>query len=166
MSGPPTHAEPASTWPEGVDVRRSGADEVRQLQQHVLRPNGPLPADRSPPPDWVHLAAWAGNAMIGAASLGPAPWPRPDLAPLDRPTWQLRSMAVREDRRNRGIGSALLQAAVDLATESGAGFLWAEARIAALSLYQRGGWTITGPEWHKTGVGPHRYVVCRLADGP
>lgn len=143
----------------GILIRSADAAEVRGLQQSVLRPGGPLPADRPPPPDWLHLAAELHGRIVGAASLGPAPWPRRDLAELPQPTWQLRSMAVHASRRGGGIGTGLLEAALATAERNAAASLWAEARIAAVSLYVRSGWQVVGPKWHKPGVGPHRYVV-------
>ncbi len=128
------------------------------MQLQVLRPGGPLPGDRPFPPDWHHLAAVLNDEVIGACSVGPAPWPRPDLAEPPAPQWQLRSMAVAPEHRG-GVGSAVLTAAVDLAAGQGAGCLWASARVRALGLYLRGGWQLVGPEWDKPGVGPHRYVV-------
>ncbi len=124
----------------------------------VLRPDGPLPGDRPFPPDWHHLAALVGGEVIGACSVGPAPWPRPDLAAPDAPQWQVRSMAVLPAHRG-GVGAALLSAAVDLASSQGAGSLWATARVPALGLYQRDGWRVVGPPWDKPGIGPHRYVI-------
>lgn len=124
----------------------------------VLRPAGPLPGDQPFPPDWRHLAAVVDGRIVGACSLGPSPWPRPDLAEPPQPQWQLRSMAVLPDHRG-GVGSALLSAAVEAAADEGAVCLWATARVAALGLYRRAGWRVVGPEWDKPGIGPHNYVI-------
>jgi hypothetical protein len=51
---------------------------------------------------------------------------------------------------------------VRLAAGAGAASLWADARVAALNLYLRGGWAVVGQEWHKPGIGPHRWIVARL----
>lgn len=128
------------------------------MQQQVLRPDGPLPTDRPHPPDWQHVAALVDGLVVGACSVGPAPWSHPELLGLRAPQWQLRSMAVLPERRG-GVGSRLLRAAVEVAAQAGAGSLWADARVAALGLYERGGWLVVGQEWIKPGVGPHMYVV-------
>ena len=142
-------------------VRPASPDEVRAVQTRVLRPDGPLPGDRPHPASWRHLAAEVDGHVVGAVSVGPAPWRRPDLAPLPRPQWQLRSMAVLAEYRG-GVGARLLAAAVATAREAGAGGLWATARTAALGLYRRGGWRAVGEQWEKAGIGPHRYVVLSL----
>lgn len=74
-------------------------------------------------------------------------------------------MAVLPEYRG-GTGAALLSAAVDIAWTGGARGLWATARREALGLYLRGGWQVVGPEWHKAGVGPHRFIVLETPPSP
>lgn len=145
-------------------VRPASAEEVRPVQQAVLRPAGPLAGDQPHPPDWLHFAAEIDGAVVGACSVGPSAWTNLDVCVLPAPTWQLRSMAVLPAHRG-GVGAQLLVAAVSGAHSAGASCLWANARVAALNLYLRGGWRIVGQPWDKPGVGPHRYVVrCWAAD--
>lgn len=124
----------------------------------VLRPDGPLPGDTEPTGHWSHVAATVDERVIGACTVGPSAWRHPDLVELVDPQWQLRSMAVLPEFRG-GVGTQLLTAAVGMARAAGAASLWANARREALGLYTRGGWTIVGSQWHKPGIGPHRYVV-------
>lgn len=137
-----------------IEIRQATYDEVRPVQQTVLRPDGPLPADTPMPDDWVHVAAVLDGRVIGAVSAGPRPWPHPDVLDLPEPQWQLRAMAVVPEHRG-GVGAQLLAAISELAP----GSLWAEARVAALGLYVRGGWRVVGQPWDKPGVGPHRWVL-------
>ena len=139
-------------------VRPASEAEVRPVQLRVLRPDGPLPGDTPFPAHWGHVAALVDDQVIGACSIGPSPWPRPDLAELPAPQWQLRSMAVLPEHRG-GVGAVLLSAAEDIAAREQVASLWATARVRALGLYRRGGWRVVGPEWDKPGVGPHRYVI-------
>ena len=134
------------------------SEEVRAVQQAVLRPDGPLPGDTDHPLDWLHVAAIVGGEVVGACSIGPSPWAHPELLELPEPQWQLRSMAVLPHHRG-GTGSLLLAAAVRRARQAGAQSLWANARVEALNLYLRAGWRVVGPQWHKPGVGPHRWIV-------
>ena len=143
-----------------IEVRRADLAQVRALQLAVLRPDGPLPGDAPPPEDALHVGAFEGGDAVGAASVLPAPWPGPGVLPA--PTWQLRSMAVRRDRRGAGVGRAVLDLAVATAREQGASALWAAARLEALGFYTTAGWTAVGPEWVKPGVGPHRWVTLTL----
>lgn len=152
-----------------VEVARGPDVEVaRALQLRIMRPNGPLPTDREPPDDWLQLVARDDSGdIIGAARFGPSPWPRSDLADPPTPAWQLRSVAVLPEQRGGGFGTALIGGAQAVAVTRGAATLWAEARLAALPLYQRLGWHAVGAEWDKPGVGPHRFVwVALLHDDP
>ena len=144
-----------------IRVRDATLDEVRAVQLRVLRPEGPLPGDTGPPPGWLHVAAEDHGDVVGACSIGPAVWPHPDLVDLPPPTWQLRSMAVLPGYRG-GTGAMLRDAAVARARAAGAASMWAQARVPALTLYLRGGWTAVGREWLKPGVGPHRWVTLLL----
>ncbi len=143
-----------------LQVRAAGLGEVRALQLAVLRPDGPLPDDRPPPADALHLGAFDGQTVVGAATVLAADWPGPGA--LDAPAWQLRSMVVRTDWRGAGVGRRVLDHAVEVARAQGAACLWGAGRTGALGFYAASGWDIVGPEWIKPGVGPHRYVVRRI----
>ena len=139
-------------------IRSATYEEVRAVQQAVLRPDGPLPADTGMPADWLHVAAELDGQIIGACSAGPRRWPHPELVTLPQPQWQLRAMAVLPEHRG-GVGTQLLTGIVERALRAGAGSMWAEARVAAVSLYVRGGWQVVGDQWDKPGVGPHRWIT-------
>ncbi len=141
-----------------LTVRLADEAEIRELQLAVLRPDGPQPADRPFPAGAVHVGAFDDDGpAVGATTIVPARWPGPGELP--GPTWQLRSMAVRADRRGSGVGLRVLDLAVATAFGLGAGSLWAGARLEALEFYTGAGWSVVGPEWVKPGIGPHRYVT-------
>ena len=145
-------------------IRDATQSEVRDVQLEVLRPHGPLPGDADPPADCLHVAAVVAGRVVGACSVGPAQWSHPELMELPAPQWQLRSMAVLPHYRG-GTGTALLEASVRRAERGGAASLSANARVAALGLYQRAGWTIVGPQWDKAGIGPHHWIVFKIDSG-
>lgn len=146
-----------------LHVRETGFEQVRSVQQQVLRPNGPLPADTAVPSGSIHLGAFLSSGCVGAVTLSPTGWPGQvpipgRLSSELRSCWQLRSMAVAGGFRGGGIGRQLLLAAQDLAWSRNVGLLWAAARTSALEFYTKAGWCVIGPEWDKAGVGPHRYI--------
>ena len=143
-------------------MRAAEAAEVRDLQRSVLRPNGPLPGDRPPPSNALHVAALVDEVVVGAATVMPAPWPGPGT--VGEPAWRLRGMVVADGVRGTGIGWAVLDQAVLLAATNGATSVWAEARTSALGFYRRAGWAVVGDEWEKPGVGPHRYIHWLVVD--
>jgi GNAT superfamily N-acetyltransferase len=143
-------------------VRVAEVAEVRPLQLAVLRPTGPLPGDRPPPADALHVAALRDGVVIGAATVLPEPWPGPGA--IAEPAWRLRAMVVAEGVRETGVGRAVVERAAELAASQGARSLWAEARSSALGFYELSGWTVIGDEWIKAGIGPHRYIQMDLRE--
>jgi aminoglycoside 6'-N-acetyltransferase len=140
-----------------VIVRPAELQEIRPLQFAVMRPNGPLPGDHPAPEGALHLGAFEGETVVGAATVTPAAYP--GAGAVAEPAWQLRGMAVRADWRGTGVGRRVLDAAVTTAVGHGAAGMWAAARMEALGFYTSAGWQAVGPEWIKPGVGPHRYIT-------
>ncbi len=69
--------------------------------------------------------------------------------------WQLKGMAVREDLRDQGLGTRLLDAVIAHVGANGGGLLWCNARLAARTLYQRRGLVEHGEAWNDPEIGPH-----------
>lgn len=151
-----------------MPVIETTVDRVRPLQRQVLRPDGPLPADRAAPPDWRHWAVVEEGRVVAAASAGPMPVAAVPGLPNAAPgtAWQLRSMAVAPDRRRAGLGSLVLREVMRQAGDAGVAVLWAEVRTEALGLYERAGWQALAEVWQKPGVGPHRYAWVELPPRP
>lgn len=118
---------------EVVDPART-----RELRRSVLRPNlppdAPLPGDELP--DAVHLGAVVGDAVLSTCFvyLEPCPW-RPEL----EPAWHLRQMATAPEARGRGLGGAVLAAALEHAAARGGRVLWCNVREPAVGFYRRYG---------------------------
>ncbi len=56
----------------------------------------------------------------------------------------MRGMATREALRGRRFGHSVLGALIEHARANGGRFLWCEARIGAISFYQRAGFVTEG----------------------
>lgn len=133
-----------------------------ELRRAVLRPNWP-PGTAMPGDDdsaAVHLAARIGTAeVVGACVLLPRPFPpRPD-----EPAWQLRGMATAPHAQGRGVGRAVVVAAIAQSQARGARLLWCEARAAAVAFYESQGFVTASEEYphHETGA-PHRLMYREL----
>ncbi len=81
----------------------------------------------------------------------------------DRPAWRLRSMATAPRLRSRGIGAAVLRAALAHVKESGGALVWCNARTAARRFYEGAGFVAFGSEWDEGAIGPH-IVMWRRTD--
>jgi ribosomal protein S18 acetylase RimI-like enzyme len=69
--------------------------------------------------------------------------------------WRVRGMATAADARNKGAGSAVLDALLAHAIGHGATRIWCNARTPARSLYERAGFRVTSGEFEIPQIGPH-----------
>lgn len=138
-----------------LTVERVPADRTYPLRQRILRPHETLeqlalPGDDDP--ESGHFAAIDGGVVVGTASIRreAPPW-EPDAVPA----WRLRGMATAEAQRSRGIGSAVLQAALEHVRDHGGGLVWCNARVPAVRFYERAGFVTRGQAWVDPMIGPH-----------
>ncbi len=126
-----------------VTVRQVPVEVVRPLRHRVLRSGFPLEAvstARDDDPSTIHLAAFAGDDVIGVVTMFPEAYP----GDRERPAQQFRWMAIDEARRGSGAGTALLQHAATIAHDGGFELLWAHGRDTAQGFYERLGFHISG----------------------
>jgi GNAT superfamily N-acetyltransferase len=143
-----------------IQVRRGTTAECIPLRWAVLRPGMPestahLPGDDEP--ETFHVVAERDGAIVGCATFLVRPFPRD---PAARRAWQLRGMAVDPTLQGTGVGTSVLERAIEiLAPEvERAGDpapLWCNARTSAASFYRRNGWVPIGEEFNLPPVGPH-----------
>jgi predicted GNAT family N-acyltransferase len=140
-----------------IRVEAVPAELVVPLRAQVLRPGLPL-ADslyaEDHDPSTLHLAAFgAAGEIVGCSTWFPEAW-------QGRPAWRLRGMATSAEARGTGVGGALLVRGLELATDSGVGEAWANARTIALGFYRRYGFDALGEEFRTAQDIPH-YVIWR-----
>lgn len=80
------------------------------------------------------------------------------LKPLDTATVKLRQMAVAEALQGRGLGSELVQAAEQVAWESGFRRIELHARDVAAGFYRRLGYVQEGAPFSEVGI-PHLKMI-------
>lgn len=93
-----------------------------------------------------HLGIWHNRQLIAYGRL--------------LPDGKLTRMAVASQHRRRGLGSDLLEFALDRARAIGLDRVHLHAQVAAQSLYQRAGFTVDGPEFIEAGI---RHLPMSLA---
>jgi GNAT superfamily N-acetyltransferase len=135
------------------------ATDTLDLRGRILRggsDHGGFPDDDLP--GTFHLGAQDGEAIVGVAT----------FVPRGDGVWQLRGMAVEEDRQGEGIGTAILDEAASRLRRAGALLVWANGRDTALGFYERAGWEVVGEGYvlpvHDDRPGmPHHRVELRLS---
>jgi predicted GNAT family N-acyltransferase len=91
----------------------------------------------------VHVVAVDGREVVGTCRL---------LA--DGDVWRLGRMAVRRDRRGRGVGAAILGAAHREAAKGGARVILLAAQTPVRDFYARYGYVARGDVFMEAGI-PH-----------
>jgi GNAT superfamily N-acetyltransferase len=143
-----------------VTVRQVPVDIVRPLRHRVLRigfPEASVHTDRDDDPSTVHLAAFAGDDVIGVVTMFPDPYPGEPARTAQRFRW----MAIDEARRGSGAGTALLQHAATIAHDGGFDLMWAHGRDTAQGFYERLGFRVSGNGYvdEITKVSHHSVVI-------
>ncbi|ESQ91989.1 hypothetical protein ABAC460_03575 [Asticcacaulis sp. AC460] len=92
----------------------------------------------------IHLAAFAGEDLIGTVV----------LTPYKADTFKLRQMAVADSHRGQSIGAQLLTAAEETARTEGATRIILAARVTARDFYARHGYIVEGDEYTEVTI-PH-----------
>jgi GNAT superfamily N-acetyltransferase len=142
-----------------------------QLRQAVLRPHQRIDevgdkVDDEPGTATFGATDRARGALVAVGTVfrEAAPFD-PAQAGGPAATWRLRWMATRHDVQGQGIGSMVLNAALDhVAAESG-GLLWCNARVGAIGFYERAGFSAWGDVWVIPGIGPHVVMWRRIETG-
>ena len=96
--------------------------------------------------DTFHLGAFLGEKLVGLATL--------QTDPIESCELRIRGMAVDEATRGLGIGSALVMHLQRRAEALGTG-IWCNARILAVPMYERCGFSICSEEFEIPLIGPH-----------
>ncbi|MGI8677186.1 MAG: GNAT family N-acetyltransferase [Jatrophihabitans sp.] len=108
--------------------------------------------------DAIHLAAFDGPVVVGAAALLARPFP---LRPAVHNALQLRGMAVDPAHQGTGVGALVLARALDVARSRGDELLWCNARSTARGFYQRLGLGVEGEEFLSLQTGLPHFLMWR-----
>lgn len=136
-------------------------DQVLDLRHQVLRPHESREAcrfDTDELPGCQHFAAFLEDRLVAIATVFPEPLER--LGGIS--AVRLRGMACVPELQGQGIGSRLLQFALDEARRAGYGIFWCNARLSAISFYQNLGFDPVGETFQLAGIGPHKILVNHL----
>ena len=101
-----------------------------------------------------HLVAFSQDLLVGCVSV---------LIDAQKPSIQLRGMAVLADQQGSGIGAKLLAASYAIANDHQKG-LWCNARHSAIPFYEKNGWTSYGPFFEIPIIGKHVAMQWKLPD--
>lgn len=133
------------------------AHDTIALRQKILRPDLSLlqchyPGDTDS--STHHFGCTINDGLVGIVSV----YKRSNKDLNSGCGFQIRAMATSENVRGKGVGLKLLESAQNLASKSGADYIWANARSTAIGFYKKAGYTVFGEEFSVQGVGAHFLV--------
>jgi GNAT superfamily N-acetyltransferase len=148
-----------------ITICRVSVDMILDLRHRLLRAGLPAKEAQFPGDDdpltW-HFGLFAtgspdGNAqVVSCASFMLNSY-------KDEPAWQLRGMATEGSHQGRGFGGKLLACAEGaILQQSNVRLFWCNARVPAISFYERQGWIVDSEQFDIPTAGPHRRMMKRL----
>jgi GNAT superfamily N-acetyltransferase len=144
-------------------VRAVTADAVRALRHAVLRAGRPESSARfaiDQQAETWHLAAYAGDRVVGVVTFFPDAYPGTPGQRAER----FRSMAVDAEWRGRGVGTLLMREAARRLRERGVELTWAHGRDTALGFYEAMGFRVEGDGFIDPDTDiPHHNVVAEVS---
>jgi GNAT superfamily N-acetyltransferase len=134
--------------------------DTRLLRHAVLRPREP--------PEAIVAHEPAGAVAFAALEDGDE---RPIAVGLVGPeggpgSWRVRGMATEPEARGRGAGTAVRAALIAHARANGATLVWCNARVRAVTLYERAGFRAVSDEFEVDRIGPHYRMELPLDRNP
>lgn len=136
-------------------------EATHALRLAVLRPGRTL-AEVGLPMDGdaeaLHVVAkGADGSVVATGSIHPE-----DRSGGAAPGFRVRGMATDSAHRGHGLGTRILDRLVDHARQRHAGEVWCNARIGALSLYERAGFMPCSGVFEIDDIGPHVVMAKQL----
>jgi GNAT superfamily N-acetyltransferase len=150
---------------DGLMVGPATFEEVFPVRRAVLRPTLPPSQSRYAGDDHPSVAYVAGRLdgrIVSVATVFPEPCPWQAAAPDADRHWRLRGMATVDGQKGKGVGAAVLRAAIARAASGGAVLLWFEAREEAVPFYIRHGFRQEGEPWVLPVTGKQRHMWAPL----
>ncbi len=141
--------------------------EIIKLRQLVLHPSGPVERVMYAK-DYerlaLHVLIRKDSELVAVGSL----LPEDENEAQSFSAWRIRGMAVKPEVQGQGLGSIILNEMfeylqnIESQTQVQPQLIWCNARIEALNLYTRMGFTALDGEFLIPGSGPHRSLKLHL----
>ena len=134
------------------------ADEVLAIRNQVLR-EGRLPLNEcrfatDTLPGSFHLGYFNQEALVCIVSFH-----LQNYSNIAGTGYQLRGMASLPEYQGKGIGTQLVDYAINYLKQQQADHVWCNARKKAMLFYERLGFSVMSDEFEVPGIGPH-FAMC------
>lgn len=135
-------------------IRFIEAEQTHDLRSRVMRPGRPLEECIYPEDDAYgafHLGCFDGDRITGIASFS-----QENVGGIGmQNAYRLRGMAVEPSLRGQGIGTAIINFAIEYLASRNCDVLWCNARSTAADFYRSLGFETFSDEFDVPNIGPH-----------
>jgi predicted GNAT family N-acyltransferase len=145
-----------------IETRRIKAEKACPLRKEVLRKEINLPDtfEGDDDKETIHLGAYLKEELCSVVTLI-----KSNSRDFAGDQYQLRGMATKEEMRDKGFGSILLETATHILKDRGAAIIWCNAREIAVPFYKRKGFTVLGESFEIDQIGTHYKMYKKLNTG-
>jgi len=150
-----------------IIIKQITSQETYPVRHPVLRVGRPLEDCAFNGDDLestIHLGAFYDKELVAVASLmknNDATFKELNHL-MDDNAYQLRGMAVLQNKQGHGLGKKLLQHAEVTMKEKNVSLLWFNARIIAIDFYKKLGYEINGEPFEIDRIGTHYKMYKQL----
>lgn len=142
-------------------IKFISADEVLHLRNAVLRGNRLTPDEcrfaTDNLPGSFHLGYFINQKLAGVASFHIQTY-----GSYIGTGYQLRGMAALPEHQMKGLGTQLMNYALDYLKRQQADYIWCNARKTAIGFYRKFKFEIVSDEFESPGIGPHYAMYLNL----
>lgn len=136
------------------ELKQVSVEEILTLRHQVLRPGKPLSTARFEGDEQettYHFAVILESKIQGCVSFMLKFNPKL----VQKPSYQLRGMAIDANCRGQGIGRQLLEYAENQLKLNLVQLIWCNVRISSVEFYIKNAYLQIGEQFDIPGVGPH-----------
>jgi predicted GNAT family N-acyltransferase len=135
-------------------IQEITAKDTQLLRQLVLRKGKPIDTcvfDGDNLPTTTHFGYYENDCLVGVVSIFKK---ENNLFKIDH-QYQIRGMAVIENHQMKGIGQKLIFACEECVKENLGNLIWFNARINAITFYEKMNYKIIGDSFEIKDIGAH-----------
>lgn len=124
------------------------------VRHPVLRQGKPVDScrfDGDDLPTTFHLGAYYKNNLVGVVSI----LKKDNESFIEKNQFQLRGMAVLDQFQGQGVGTILIKQSEEMIMKQNGSLIWLNARLVAISFYEKLGYKISSDKFDIPLVGIH-----------
>ncbi len=136
-----------------INIQHITPQQTYTLREKILRKNStkPFVFDGDFEKTTIHLGAYYDNTIIGVVSL----MKKNQQAFSFYKQYQLRGMAIATSFQQKGVGQQLICAVFATLKNSGVEIIWCNARVVAVTFYEKLGFIKTTTKFNIPSIGLH-----------